>query len=220
MRVLITVAALVVFTGVLAVTWLMARGSQDDEAAEIRAVLAPERPPDEPPAYVHCASCHLHDGSGRPDGSIPRLAGQRRAVLQNKLTRIRTGATRLPVMEPFAKALSPGELDAVAAYLSGLPDTRPEEPSVVIEALKRGRALYGEHCAACHGPDGEGHDGLLAPRLCGQHGPYLARRLQEAALETRGEGDAVMQGIVREVPHDALAPIVRWLAAGGGCLPR
>lgn len=206
--------------GVLAILWLLARGSMTDEAAEIRAVLASTVPPAEPPAYSYCASCHLHDGSGRPDGSIPRLDGQRRAILQHKLTRIRMDATNLPVMEPFAKALTPAEVAEVAAYLAGLPDPNPGVPTPITDELQNGRSLYAEHCAACHGSAGEGHDGLLAPRLCRQHGPYLARRLREARMGKRGAGDAVMRGVLESVPRDALDPIVQWLAAGRGCRPR
>ncbi len=63
----------------------------------------------------------------------------------------------------------------------------------------------------------EGHDGLFASRLCGQYSGYLHRRLAEAAAKTRGDADAVMQGVVDAVPADELDVIVAWLAVGKGC---
>lgn len=218
MRVFIMVVAVVVLAATVAVTWMGTRGPTEAEASEIAAVLATTGAADAPPAYAHCASCHLHDGSGRPDGSIPRLNGQRRAVLQNKLYRLRAGMMRLPVMDPFARTLEPGEIVEVAAYLSELPDT-PGTASEATEAERAtGASLYAEHCASCHGAHGEGHDGLFASRLCGQYAGYMERRLREVEEKTRGSADAVMQGVLAGLPIEDFGPIVSWLAAGKGCV--
>jgi cytochrome c553 len=215
MRIFITITALIVI--VASVTWLMKRGPSAAQAARIAAVLQSTAPPDEPAAYAHCASCHLHDGSGRPDGSIPRLAGQRRAVLENKLYRLRAGITRLPVMDPFARTLAPKEVAEIAAYLSALPVAATAPSDATDEEQARGESLYAQHCASCHGANGEGHDGLFASRLCGQYAGYLDRRLDEISARTRGDADAIMQDAIDEVPIDELRVIVAWLAAGKGC---
>lgn len=223
MRTFIMVVVLSVIGFIALVTWLMVREPSAAQASRIAEVLASTAPPDEPPAYAHCASCHLHDGSGRPDGSIPRLAGQRRSVLENKLYLLRMGTLRLPVMEPYARTLAPDEIAEVAGYLSQLP-----EPSVTSSGAKqrdeedreeqtRGASLYAAHCASCHGAHAEGNDGLRASRLCGQYAGYLNRRLAEVAARTRGDADAVMQGVIDVVPVDELPPIVAWLAAKKGC---
>ena len=122
MRTFIPLVVLAVIGGVASMTWLMTRGPTQAQSARIDAVLRGTAPADEPAAYAHCASCHLHDGSGRPDGSIPRLAGQRRSVLENKLYRLRAGMMRLPVMDAFARTLAPKEIAEIAGYLSGLPE--------------------------------------------------------------------------------------------------
>lgn len=214
--VIVVVVVLVAFSG--AVSWLIARGPTEAEASEIAAVLAPTGAVGAPPAYAHCASCHLHDGSGRPDGSIPRLNGQRRTVLENKLYRLRSGMMRLPVMDPFARALEPRQINELAAYLSELPDTRGASSNPSDEARATGAALYAEHCASCHGAHGEGHDGLFASRLCGQYAGYMERRLREVKAKARGDADAVMQGVLDGLPIEDLTPIVQWLAAGKGCV--
>lgn len=217
MRKFITVTALIVIVGVAALTWLATRRPSAAQTRRIAAVLESTAPADEPAAYAHCASCHLHDGSGRPDGSIPRLNGQRRAVLENKLYRLRAGIMRMPVMDPYARTLMPKDITEIAAYLSVLPELASMPSSVSREERVRGASVYAQHCASCHGANAEGHDGLFASRLCGQYSGYLTRRLAEVAARTRGDADAVMQGVVDAVPSDDLQAIVAWLAGGGGC---
>ena len=63
--------------------------------------------------------------------------------------------------------LPPADLQAIAVYLKSLPtDTAPAAPARLTDpanlkrALEAGADLYREHCAACHGTQGEG--GLLA----------------------------------------------------------
>lgn len=216
-RTLATVLLLMVLAGAISGAWLASRGPSEAQAARIAAVLESTSPVDEPAAYAHCASCHLHDGSGRPDGSIPRLAGQRRAVLENKLYRLRAGITRLPVMEPFARTLAPVEIAEVSEYLSALPVTESTGIQPSDEDRARGQTLYAQHCVSCHGVNGEGHDGLFASRLCGQYVGYLDRRLDEILAESRGDADAIMRDAIDEVPVDDLRVIVAWLAAGKGC---
>lgn len=210
---------LVVLVGLAAVAWLTTRVPSAAQAARIAEVLEDTTPDGEPAAYAHCVSCHLHDGSGRPDGSIPRLAGQRQAVLENKLYRLRAGTIHLPVMDPYARTLLPKEVSEIAIYLSQLPEIEIASSDASDDERARGSILYAQHCVSCHGASGEGDDGLFASRLCGQYAGYLERRLEEAAAGTRGTADAIMQGVVDTVPIDDLRLIVGWLAAGKGCAP-
>ena len=216
-RIFIIIIVLIALVGLVALGWLTTRGPSAAQAARIAEVLEDTTPADEPRAYAHCVSCHLHDGSGRPDGSIPRLAGQRRAVLENKLYRLRAGTMHLPVMDPYARTLLPKEVSEIAIYLSQLPEIEIALSAASDEERAGGAALYAQHCVACHGARGEGDDGLFASRLCGQYAGYLTRRLEEAAAGTRGAADAIMQGVADTVPIDDLGLIVAWLAAGKGC---
>lgn len=217
MRLIIMAVGLLLVAGLGTATWLMVRAPSPEQAARIEEVLRSTAPSDEPPAYAHCAPCHLHDGSGRPDGSIPRLTAQRRSVLENKLYRLRAGTLRMPVMEPYARTLSPNDITEIAGYLSALPEPTVRPSVASEEELSRGAALYAQHCASCHGANAEGQDGLFSSRLCGQYPGYLARRLDEVAARTRGDADAVMQGVIDTVPVSDQGLIVAWLASGKGC---
>ena len=217
MRLLLISATALTLLALAVGAWAFARGPSKIESDEIAAVLAPIGDADAPPAYAHCASCHLHDGSGRPDGAIPRLNGQRQAVLESKLHRMRAGLTSLPVMAPFARTLSAREVTEVAAYLSGLPDTPAQLAVAPDDTGSEGATSFGELCASCHGANAEGHDGLFASRLCGQYEGYMARRLDEVRAGARGDADAVMRGVLEGLGERDLAPVLHWLAAGNGC---
>ncbi len=166
--------------------------------------------------YVSCASCHLADGGGRPDGDIPRLAGQPAKIIESKLKRIRSGEVFLPVMAPFAVSLSPMEVTAVAAYIASLPRPRHvgtgPDKSLVSESLTNGQARYTETCAACHGAKAEGFAALDSPRLCGQHYGYILRRVDEVVSGARGEPHAGMAAVVATLDPTDLESIADYLS--------
>lgn len=169
--------------------WVLESRAADPRWAAGRAVFAP------------CASCHLADGGGRPDGAIPRLAGQHAAIVEKRLRALRDGTRDVPAMWPFARALSDDEVHAVAHYVASLP--RPTRVPIGVGgdgadaalAAAAGSALVTARCAACHGPRGEGNPALGAPRLCGQHQGYLVRRLVEMSEPERADVDPRMRAI-------------------------
>jgi cytochrome c553 len=217
-RILLAILTLLIVGTVASLTWFLTRGPSEAQAARIAEVLRSTAPEGEPAAYAPCASCHLHDGMGRPDGSIPRLAGQRRAVLENKLHRLRTGVARLPVMDPFARSLTPNEITEVATYLSALPVAERTSSTAREQRLVRGASRYALRCASCHGTSAEGHDGLFASSLCGQYAGYLHRRLHEIVAGDRGDADAIMRDAIADVSIGELRVIAAWLAKGKGCV--
>lgn len=95
---------------------------------------------------------------------------------------LKTGASaRATALGPMAEVVyeslqhvDPAELRAIAVYLKSLHDTGAPPasglqapPPKAVEAMKpRGERLYREHCAQCHGDDGEGR-APAAPALAG-----------------------------------------------------
>ncbi|MFT4570743.1 MAG: cytochrome c553 [Hyphomicrobiaceae bacterium] len=215
MRIFITLVLALVILTVVPVVWLTLRTPTAQESQAISDVLASTAPADQPQQYSHCAACHLDDGSGRPDGAIPRLAGQRRAVIENQLSRLRSGMIHLPVMQPLARTLSAAQSTVIATYLSELAVPSPTAP---IQGHDRGKMLYARHCASCHGVNAEGQDARKAHRLCGQHARYLNRRLDEISAHTRGASDDVMAAMIADVPAQDRRLIVDYVANGLPCL--
>jgi mono/diheme cytochrome c family protein len=89
------------------------------------------------------------------------------------------GAAAGPMGEVVAGStqfLTDADARAIAVYLKSMPATPPPEPASVREAvgMRRGGALYEQHCAQCHGADGKGK-GRDWPPLAGNIGvtaPY------------------------------------------------
>jgi mono/diheme cytochrome c family protein len=67
--------------------------------------------------------------------------------------------------------LSADDARAIAAYLQASVTKPPARRAVrpTAQAMARGAALYGEHCAACHGDDGNGG---YAPVTAANRRPY------------------------------------------------
>ena len=150
------------------------------------------RPPDwNRGAYLvqglgHCAACHAErnllgatrDAAGLGGGLIPlqnwyapplRTAqpGALAALLQTG--RSDTAALLGPMAEVVLHStqhLDAADLRAMAVYLQSLPASPPMDvPAVSATAAQRtqGEALYRDHCASCHGEQGQGVPGAYLP---------------------------------------------------------
>ena len=56
--------------------------------------------------------------------------------------------------------LQPSQIEDVVAYVRAI--SRQQAPSA---GARRGRILFAQNCAACHGPDGQGNRTFGAPNL-------------------------------------------------------
>jgi cytochrome c oxidase cbb3-type subunit 3 len=106
----------------------------------------------------HCAVCHGENGGGGI--GIPLSLPSFLTTVSNDYLRktIQFGRPGR-VMPP--SALSPAEIDAVVRHIRGwtkAPAAQYPDRQVKGNA-EHGRALYAEHCAACHGANGEGGKG-------------------------------------------------------------
>ncbi|TAF14456.1 MAG: cytochrome-c oxidase, cbb3-type subunit III [Alphaproteobacteria bacterium] len=114
----------------------------------------------------NCATCHGTGGAGSK--GYPNLNdddwlwGGKIADIEQT---IRYGVrmhdeARQSQMPAFAEMLKPEEVRDVATYVHHLYDGTASQ-----EVFAQGRALYTEHCAACHGADGKGDQTQGAPNL-------------------------------------------------------
>ena len=147
--------------------------------------------------YQTCASCHGANGVGQRDGTMPELAGQHPTVLIKQLSEIRSGQRVNPVMLPFAMQLDgPRDIADVVAYIARLPlpaDSGATGPGVDLE---RGKALFQQDCARCHGEHGEGVAASFYPRIGGQHYRYVVRQLIDVASGRRGNAHPEMARVI------------------------
>ncbi len=111
-----------------------------------------------------------------PSLASPAEAGVAHWRAEDVARLLRTGVTATAtVLGPMAEVvagstqhLSEEDALAMAAFLQALPQHAPppvpaEPPRVEAKVAARGAAIYREHCAACHGEQGEGAPGAYPP---------------------------------------------------------
>ena len=130
--------------------------------------------------YRECALCHMPEGWGLSNGSVPQIAGQHRTVVIKQLADIRAGNRDAVLMIPYASAKSMGGPQAVAdvaAYIDTL-EMSVETGKGPGDDLELGAKLYAENCKRCHGATGEGNAEEFVPRIHAQHYQYLVRQFE------------------------------------------
>jgi cytochrome c553 len=164
-------------------------------------------------AYAECQTCHRTDASGRSAFNVPRLSGQHASVLIKQLMDIRSG---LRINEDMRAYMHDSDLTLqdfadMAAYLQSLPvagKIGQGPPGLV----PRGRALYANDCAGCHGEHGEGRPELFYPMLASQHYGYLLRELDLILSGERGNSNPAMPPILKTYAAEDKQAIAAYLA--------
>ncbi len=147
---------------------------------------------------------------------------------------LKTGLdTHAAVMGPMADVvadstqhLSEADLQAMVAYLQAIaPRAAPPPrrlPARDPLAMDRGRTLYAEQCAACHGPQGQGASGAY-PALAGNPIVTLPEPGNLLQAITGGGFPPATAGNPRpygmppfDLPHEDLAALATWLRASWG----
>ena len=139
-----------------------------------------------------CAACH---GAGGEGGAGPPLGAL--ALTGDELsTLIAEGRGSMP---GFGSELAEGDIDGLAEYVqSSFGET---------EQTATGEELYGELCAVCHGPGGEGGAGP----------PLGALALSDDELSTLiGEGRGSMPAFATQLSADTMDLVVEFLVASFG----
>lgn len=155
-------------------------------------------------ALYACFNCHGANGEG--DGAAtPRLAGLSAGYLEKQLGDYAEASRAHKLMGPIAKALDDKDRRAVAAYYAALAASSAPSASPA-------PADYIEHCAACHGPYGEGV-GPANPALAGQPAAYVRDQLWRWKRgERRNDPRGVMTAAVAPLDPAAFEAIATWLS--------
>jgi len=142
--------------------------------------------------FKTCSPCHGATGAGNVELGAPAIGGLPDWYVTAELTKFKNnirGAhpddTEGHRMRPMARTLyHPGDLEAVADYVSKLPKTSIA-PTLHGDA-SAGQRQYGSICIACHGADAKGTQAMNAPPLAGQADWYLYRQLEKFKSGMRG----------------------------------
>ena len=158
-----------------------------------------------PAASVICQGCHGVQGEGNTAAAIPRLAGQSSEYLVKQLQDYASGERENPVMQNFAKPLTPVDIEAIAEYFSAARAPHAALPTAVSTrqrdlghqlAHQGSEAKRVQACDSCHGPDGVGVLNA-APSLAGQSAEYLKSALTSFQNGTRkNDSGKLMSSVV------------------------
>jgi len=107
----------------------------------------------------HCAACHGDKGSGGV--GVPLALPSFLESVDDEFLRKTVRHGRPGRVMPAFPKLSDAQLDALVGYIRSW-SSKPA-PQYVADPVRgnveHGKALYATHCAACHGPNGEGGKG-------------------------------------------------------------
>lgn len=165
-------------------------------------------------AFAGCRGCHKSDGSGRPDGTYPRLTGQHAIVVIKQVTDTRAGLRVNKKMLPFASehAVSLQEIADISQYLASV-FTEAENgkgPGTNIEQGKR--AYEAGRCDSCHGLAGEGSERKVYPVIAAQHYEYALREMQHVKDGSRSNGHPEMSKALKTMSKDDMEAIADYLS--------
>ena len=191
-----------------------AQGNVGDADTKRGAVIAAQGVGDSVPA---CAQCHALNGIADGSGAFPRIAGQSAFYLARQMADYASGVRASAIMEPIAKALSPGDRAAAAEYFAGAngPFVLPKRADPA--RVERGKQLarIGDEakalpsCNNCHGPGGGGEFPAI-PYLAGQYADYTALELTLWQAGSRRNSPESMAEIAKRLGEDDIAAVAAY----------
>ena len=160
--------------------------------------------------FKTCVPCHGESGAGDLTLRTPAIAGLPDWYLQAELRKFRAdirGAHPDDLeghrMRPMARTLyQPGDLEAVAAYVAGMPTAKVRP--ILAGDRADGQQRFTSICLTCHGADGRGNQALGAPPLVHQADWYLVAQLKKFKTGMRGASPADTAGAMMRAMSSTL----------------
>ncbi len=154
---------------------------------------------------------------GMPGSAMPSFAWLAPDDLDRLARHVRTLAVDGLTAE-FLRTVDPDgtALDAAAARASARRSMQPgalvaavEPAEATLKNLDRGRALFGEHCAACHGPEGRGRpvpDRAASPTSWPGEAFSWARDFTRGPLKGGADPESLTRRVVGGMPGTGMPP--------------
>ena len=177
-----------------------------------------------------CAGCHGEFGQGGGDGEYPRLAGMPYKYLVNQLLAFQNGERPGIAMAMYAteRELPGNDLLDISNFLAEkkLMTQMPavDEDMPALEKLRlasrvfnvprfegdmeKGKDIYSQDCAKCHGKNGEGRGST--PQLTGQYTDYL--RLQIERFQSGERKNEKMEKYIMPLTSAEIEALLAYLS--------
>ena len=152
-----------------------------------------------------CLGCHGVPGyrNAYPNYSVPKLEGQHPEYIVLALQAYRSGERSHLTMHSQASSLSDQDMADIAAYFSGKPVSKENNPA---EGATPPSAAV---CVACHGDNGVGITGQY-PTLAGQHADYIEQALHE--YRKGGRKNPIMGTFANQIKEEDIRVLARYYA--------
>ena len=152
-----------------------------------------------------CLGCHGVPGyrNAYPNYSVPKLEGQHPEYIVLALQAYRSGERSHLTMHSQASSLSDQNMADIAAYFSGKPVSKENNPA---EGTPPPSAAV---CVACHGDNGVGITGQY-PTLAGQHADYIEQALHE--YRKGGRKNPIMGTFANQIKEEDIRALARYYA--------
>lgn len=163
-----------------------------------------------------CAACHNPDGNST-NPQYPNLAGQGADYLLKQLHDFKSGARTNAIMVGMVAALSPQDMEDLAAYFSSQPVKRAAaDPALAPEgeALFRGGDLKEgiPACMACHGVSGAGNPAAKFPMLAAQHAEYTEIQLKAfRTMERSNDAGQMMRNVAAKLTDPQIKAVASYI---------
>jgi cytochrome c553 len=132
---------------------------------------------------------------------VPKLEGQHPEYIVLALQAYRSGERSHLTMHSQASSLSDQDMADIAAYFSGKPVSKDNNPA---EGPTPPSAAV---CVACHGDNGVGITGQY-PTLAGQHADYIEQALHE--YRKGGRKNPIMGTFANQIKEEDIRVLARY----------
>jgi len=165
---------------------------------------------------VVCAACHGADGNSLVP-IYPSLAGQSANYITKQLADFKSGNRKDPVMAGMVAALTPADMNDLAAYFA-VQSTKAGTG----ESNEAGHKLYigGDAakdvaaCVACHGVAGKGMKQAGFPSITGQSQDYLKKQLASFRDGSRGnDNNGIMRNIAIKLSDADIEAVTQYITS-------
>jgi len=162
-----------------------------------------------------CALCHGKLGEEGSD-ELAVLAGQNEKYLAKQLKDFLSGKRKGTTMPRMVRGLSDADVAALSRYYAA--QKPPPHKVTDADLHAAGRFLFQKgslapgapSCQMCHGEKAHGTD--IAPRLAGQHAPYLERQLREFSQRERTNDNEIMHTVSSKLSPFDIKALAEYLA--------
>jgi len=161
---------------------------------------------------VACDYCHVAEGRDICENpGTPSLAGQHADYIAKQLADYHSNTRESYTKSAISKALVDRFNLELGQYYENLPRQR-NLPTGSTQLLEKGKALYNNNCASCHGADGIETQNSLTPTLAGLNSLYVNSQLKAyQSGERDNDPDSVMRKVAAELDRDQIFQVSEYI---------